>query len=465
MIGWLQRTLPALPAMCSSSSFQLCSPAPAGVDASSMVLLQGLNLSSALRTLEAAGGRNASAVLGVFSDLPAMGMAEREAEVLDRLAAFGAEADSLTQAHLSASAIDKPLREAGAFLGERVPALADAAHAPNPGELASAGAALSSACASDTDAAAGRFDAALIALASAATGVAATTRLDALDAVLSFLEAASLLATAASSSRSASSETAELDSSADGNVRTVTEELRVAARILGAEEHPTASETLDSLETKVNEALNDAPDGHLDRILGDDCASALSQHDRQVLQRVDDALCKEYAVRREMLIRRAEVTTASFLWSPRVRGTRQDGVRKEIDTSIAQMSCTPHVGADDAFDARNGALAFAARRTSTGDADTLHSAVKSVRIGAVPDRGGRTDVTRQGALPAFQERQVTKGDVVGGGGGRGRGDGSRRGGRGAGGGRTKKKQSADRDSAVPGGGGRKRKQQDAAVRW
>jgi hypothetical protein len=386
-----------------------------------------------------------------------MGMAEREAEVLDRLAAFGAEADSLAQAHLSASAVDKPLREAGAFLGERVPALADAAHAPNPGELASAGAALSSACASETDAAAGRFDAALIALASAATGVAATTRLDALDAILSFLEAASLLATA-SSSRSASSETAELDSSADGNVRNVTEELRVAARILGAEEHPTASETLDSLETKVNEALNDAPEGHLDRILGDDCASALSQHDRQALQRVDDALCNEYAVRREMLIRRAEVTTASFLWSPRVRGTRQDGVRKEIDKSIAQMSCTPHVGADDAFDARNGALAFAARRTSTGDADTLHSAVKSVRIGAVPDRGGRTDVTRQGALPAFQERRVTKGNVVGGGGGRGRG-----------GGRTKKeaekKQSAHRDSAVPGGGGRKRKQHDAAVRW
>jgi protein FAM98B len=431
-----------------------------------MVLLQGLDLSSALRTLEAAGGRSASAVLGGWSDLPATGMAEREAEVLDRLAAFGAEADSLTQAHLSAAAIDKPLREAGAFLGERVPALADAAHAPNPGELASAGAALSRACASDTDAAAGRFDAALVALASAATGVAATTRLDALDAILSFLEAASLLATASSSSsRSASSETAELDSSADGNVRNVTEELRVAARILGAEEHPTASETLDSLETKVNEALNDAPEGHLDRILGDDCASALSQHDRQALQRVDDALCNEYAVRREMLIRRAEVTTASFLWSPRVRGTRQDGVRKEIDTSIAQMSCTPRVGADDAFDARNGALAFAARRTSTGDADTLRSAVKSVRIGAVPDRGGRTDVTRQGALPAFQERQVTKGDVVGGGGGRGRGDGSRRGGRGAGGGRTKQKQSADGDSAVPGGGGRKRKQQDAAVRW
>lgn len=414
---------------------------------------------------------------------------ERAAELIDRLTCIGAAADSLHPSHLRNGAVDAPMRRTADFLGARAPSLVPEAALLNAADVASAGDAVRRACASDADAAGGRLDEALAVLARTVGSAACTTRIDAVDSVVAFIEASSLLASyrsvkdssdakAGDTDVDASDKAMEVDTdSADTETaRAATTELRIAARTLGAQELPSASETLSALESKLDEALQDAPEGHLDRILGDDCASKLTQHEMGVLRRIDDVLRKEYNLRREMLIRRAEVTTTSFLWSPRVKGIREDDVRKEINSSITEMSSEPNVKLEDVFDARNAALAFAARKTSTGDAERLNSTVKSVRIGAVPDRGGRTDVTRKGSMPAFQERRVTSA----GGGGAGRG----RGGRGDGGASNRGKQQSsgrvqgqwqsinrqsDGHKASRGGrggdGGRKRKFQDAAVRW
>jgi len=98
-------------------------------------------------------------------------------------------------------------------------------------------------------------------------------------------------------------------------------------------------------------------------------------------------------------------------------------------------------------------LAMAGIKVTAGS-EGLQSAVKKVMMGAVPDRGGRTDGSdRATTMPSFTERT----EVPAGGGGRGGHGGGGRGGggRGRGGGR-----------GAPGGEGKpEQKKKKGGVRW
>ena len=191
----------------------------------------------------------------------------------------------------------------------------------------------------------------------------------------------------------------------------------------------TAEEVLEAAAARATAALAALPANHTERVLD---ASKWTAAQRELIERVERALHDEYKARREMVCTRAQVTTTSFCYSPRLNAlkhVREDFARRVV----SELHIAPQVTMDDVCDARYADLAMAGIKVTAGS-EGLQSAVKKVMMGAVPDRGGRTDGSdRATTMPAFKERT----DEPAGGGGRGGGG---RGGGGRGGGREGKSQ-------------------------
>lgn len=124
----------------------------------------------------------------------------------------------------------------------------------------------------------------------------------------------------------------------------------------------------------------------------------------------------EYEVRREMLLKRIDVTVQSFMWSKlltneilKVFTPKRGKLQSKCPVSIAKL-----------LSSRQSLLNH--QKTSSGrEREVTKCEVNKVLIGSVPDRGGRAweyDIPRE--MPSFKKR------VAGGGGGGGRG--GRRGG-------------------------------------
>lgn len=336
-------------------------------------------------------------------------VAERAAEIYDRLCDLGVASDELTEQHVASKKVEESLRATCSHIAARLPSLAAIAGIGDAGAVSSACDAVRRASASDEDAAGGRLDKALQKLAGALGAeqeeMSKNKRLDAMEMLASVAETGSLLAMRRCGGEGDQGEEEQEDTEEYERAAIATEDIGIAARVLGAKEGGTAMETLERIEEKMEEVIAEMPEGHLDFLLPE----GLSEAESEALRNVDEALRREYRVRREMLIRRAEATTSSFLWSPRVE-SRKGELQQEVESSIARMSKEPSVNADEEVKrAKRAQVAFAARKTSTGEAGRLNSSVKSVRIGAVPDRGGRTDITRKGSMPAFQSRRPGSG--------------------------------------------------------
>jgi protein FAM98B len=159
-----------------------------------------------------------------------------------------------------------------------------------------------------------------------------------------------------------------------------------------------------------------------------------------------------------MMLQRFEVTLESFLWSNKVQGTPRE-VEMKLALAQAREEFVPEqaeVSLQQVFTARSN-LARVMKINAQGGA--IDAAVKDVRIGRVPDRGGRVDEASgasggevrgaqrnaQSTGPQWRKREGGSGGRGGGyeykrgggrGGGRGgagRGDGGGGGGRGRGG--------------------------------
>ncbi|KAJ8608908.1 hypothetical protein CTAYLR_005263 [Chrysophaeum taylorii] len=149
----------------------------------------------------------------------------------------------------------------------------------------------------------------------------------------------------------------------------------------------------------VGEALADDPDR----------ARALASLARPLeisplLETINASLYKDFCTRRELLLKRCDVTIQSFLWGDKARGHES-----EIETSIRalrrRLSKTPVP-----FAVADAALMSRARAHSLASLlDKQHATAASIKkhvIGDVPSRGG--DVTKA--------RQHDEGDRRGGGG-------------------------------------------------
>lgn len=160
---------------------------------------------------------------------------------------------------------------------------------------------------------------------------------------------------------------------------------------------------------------------------------------------IHTALRDTYAVRRAMLLQRLDVTIQSFLWSRKAEG-REAEITSAISSKRKSLIPAPaRIIPIDAFEAPVFLAQWLCQRV-TGDASSSSSgggrggvakgdafsfgvqkrnALKSVRIGAVPDRGGRVDEMKapKSEMPSWQKRgERKKEDGGGSGGGGGGGD-------------------------------------------
>lgn len=159
----------------------------------------------------------------------------------------------------------------------------------------------------------------------------------------------------------------------------------------------------------------------------------LSSEQWQKASMINDALCKEYKMRQEVLIKRVDVTVQSFSWSDRTK-VMADDISNAYDKIRKKLSANSLTSIVDVLAARKNLCVI--EKTCHGDARnaTKCKLNKHLMSGKLPDRGGRpSEVPPPPDMPSFQQRKT---DVGGGRGGfrGGRGGSSYGGGRGGHGG-------------------------------
>lgn len=191
----------------------------------------------------------------------------------------------------------------------------------------------------------------------------------------------------------------------------------------------TPQQLFSKLEAKIKEMIMKHPN-QLGRSM---LKSRLSDKQWAHLLSINESLDKEYQTRREMLIKRMDVTVQSFMWSDRAK-QKEKQIRNFYESPSKKLTARTNIGIPQILAARDSLLRI--QKTSSGEArERTKCAINKVRIGQVPDRGGRAweHEPPPPEMPAFQQRNSGQ---SGGGGGRGGGGGGfqsdRGGGRGGG---------------------------------
>tara|TARA_B110000208_G_scaffold180688_1_gene230641 strand:- start:557 stop:1786 length:1230 start_codon:yes stop_codon:yes gene_type:complete len=177
---------------------------------------------------------------------------------------------------------------------------------------------------------------------------------------------------------------------------------------------------------------------------------------------INRVLRDDFALRRKLILERVDVTIQSFLWSQRGK-ENAEAIHAAIRPLRSNLEATPTpITTDHVFEADAALVRSTTAIVSSAGAGASSAAsrIKSVVMGAVPDRGGRPGERRPGkeSMPGWSKRRAggggRRGGRRGGGksgkGGRGRGGGGRGGG---GGGKKKKKKKGGRGRGGGGGGG------------
>ena len=191
----------------------------------------------------------------------------------------------------------------------------------------------------------------------------------------------------------------------------------------------TSLQLWDKVTAKVKELQMSAPAELVGKPL---LTTELSADQWEQLQEITAALSADYSLRRKMLLTRLDATIQSFTWSDRMKGREGEigelyRVRREV------LSESPGIGLADLVMARED-TAVLEKVSSSNTRQNTRTSLNKVLIGAVPDRGGRTDTMQAPPpeMPSWSQRQPDQGR----GGGRGGGsrEGTPRGGRGGRGG-------------------------------
>ncbi|KAG7224116.1 hypothetical protein INR49_019851 [Caranx melampygus] len=165
-----------------------------------------------------------------------------------------------------------------------------------------------------------------------------------------------------------------------------------------------AAELFSQIQFKVDKVLEDVPEVSIDSPV---LKNSLTSEQWEKLHSINAVLSSEYECRRRMLIKRLDVTVQSFGWSDRAKST----------VDMARLLAAR----DD--------ICNVVKTSSGSSRENTACAVNKVRMGRVPDRGGRPSEIQAPPpeMPPWQKRQDSGGGW-GGRGGRGGGGGAWRGG-------------------------------------
>ncbi|XP_071450328.1 protein FAM98B [Hetaerina americana] len=202
----------------------------------------------------------------------------------------------------------------------------------------------------------------------------------------------------------------------------------------------TSSMLFGKMEQKVKEVVDKAPAGLVGKPL---FFGTLSDKQWHTLMGIQQELHEEYRMRREMLIKRLDVTIQSFLWSERAK-SQEDRIAQIFQSKRARLRVEPTVELSHLLAARED-LAILEKTSCASVRKNTQSQINKVIIGKVPDRGGRPSEQQPPPpeMPSWQQRPSDggrgggRGGGGGGGGGRVQGgwsQGGRGGGQGGGGG-------------------------------
>ncbi|KAL4855913.1 hypothetical protein ACK3TF_003675 [Chlorella vulgaris] len=361
----------------------------------------------------------------------------RAAYVLDKLLDCGL-GDGMTEEDIMGGVAREPLRSCCFKLAGQLWALCQHIGFADTYSLQVATTALRRSVNTEAEAAGGQLDTSLASLARVLDpACAAGTRLEALELTVSALQAATLAA-AALEQQQQGAEAADDGAGDEGTlmeedaadphaVHALSAALRSIAALLkldAAATAPTAAALAAAVLAGVEQLLARLPPSFFEPVLP---PGSLSEAQLAILEEVDEVLRAEYSLRRRMLIERVKVTLQSFMWSPRLKeqGTTA-AAQALVDAAVSQMRVKPQVAAADVFGATLPDLLAILERATSGDTG-VRASVKSVRIGKVPDRGGRPEGRKRDAdMPAWTGRKARKHatrlpPVTQGRGGRGRG--------------------------------------------
>ncbi|KAK4315897.1 hypothetical protein Pmani_012920 [Petrolisthes manimaculis] len=199
---------------------------------------------------------------------------------------------------------------------------------------------------------------------------------------------------------------------------------------------PPANITPQQLFNKVDQKVNDVKSKAHSSLIGKPLFTGeLSDKQWKMLEQMQREMHAEYLMRRQMLIKRLDVTIQSFQWSEKAK-QREDELTKAFRTRRDQMKEEPGVNIGDILAARED-LAVLEKTSNASVRKATKTALNKIIIGRVPDRGGRTNELEPPPpeMPSWTQRSGGggQGGGRGGGGGGGGGRGGRGGGRGGGG--------------------------------
>ncbi|XP_076306062.1 protein FAM98A isoform X1 [Tachypleus tridentatus] len=201
-------------------------------------------------------------------------------------------------------------------------------------------------------------------------------------------------------------------------------------------------------EAKIKEVLNKYSPDQVGKPL---FMGVLTDKQWLSLEELQKQMYEEYMMRREVLLKRLDVTIQSFKWADRLK-SKEDLISRTYQPRRQLMKIEPAVDLSDLLAARED-LAIIEKTSSASVRKNTQTAINKVLIGAVPDRGGRPEEQQPPPpeMPSWQKRSDSGhgGSFSGGRGGRG-GGGSDRGGR-VQGGWSDKGQSGWVDNRVQGG--------------
>ncbi|XP_043281580.1 protein FAM98A [Venturia canescens] len=180
------------------------------------------------------------------------------------------------------------------------------------------------------------------------------------------------------------------------------------------------------LDSKLKEIISTAPDKLVGKAL---FAGELSPAQWEKLDKLQEDMNVEYKMRRDMLLKRLDVTVQSFLWSDRIKA-KEDQLNSLYHEKRNVMSNEPNVTIAHLLAARED-LAVIEKTSNASVRRNTRSGINNVIIGVVPDRGGRPQDQEPPPpeMPSWQKDRVSDGSSFRGGrGGRGGGGGGSGGG-------------------------------------